>query len=71
MKKAYQNFEFDIEKIQGNALLGVQIVYGSDSMIPDAYQAFAKAGVKAIIHAGTGKWFHGELFGARSKKTAR
>ncbi|MGY5392501.1 asparaginase [Acinetobacter sp. NigerLNRRAM0016] len=54
VKKNTNNSEFNIEKIQGDALPSVQIVYGSDNMMPDAYQAFAKAGVKAIIHAGTG-----------------
>lgn len=42
------------ENIKGDALPTVQIVYGSDSMLPDAYEAYAKAGAKAIIHAGTG-----------------
>lgn len=46
--------EFNIENIKGDALPLVQIVYGSDSMLPDAYEAYAKAGAKAIIHAGTG-----------------
>ncbi|HFG6862489.1 type II asparaginase [Acinetobacter baumannii] len=46
--------EFNIEYIKGDALPTVQIVYGSDSMLPDAYEAYAKAGAKAIIHAGTG-----------------
>ncbi|PJG44531.1 glutaminase [Acinetobacter tandoii] len=54
VKKNTNNSEFNIDKIQGDALPSVQIVYGSDNMMPDAYQAFAKAGVKAIIHAGTG-----------------
>lgn len=46
--------EFNIEQIQGDKLPLVQIVYGSGNMLPDAYQAYAKAGAKAIIHAGTG-----------------
>ncbi|WP_130802746.1 type II asparaginase [Acinetobacter ihumii] len=46
--------EFNIENIKGDQLPLVQIVYGSDSMLPDAYSAYAKAGAKAIIHAGTG-----------------
>lgn len=46
--------EFNIENIKGDALPTVQIVYGSDSMLPDAYEAYAKAGAKAIINAGTG-----------------
>ncbi|MDV7453958.1 asparaginase [Acinetobacter baumannii] len=46
--------EFNIEAIKGDVLPNVQIVYGSDSMLPDAYEAYAKAGAKAIINAGTG-----------------
>ena len=44
--------EFDIEKI--DALPNVQIVYGSGNMGTDLYEAAAKSGAKAIIHAGTG-----------------
>jgi glutamin-(asparagin-)ase len=47
----YQS-EFDIDKI--DQLVDVQIVYGYGNMSADAYEAFAKAGVKAIIHTGTG-----------------
>ena len=46
--------EFNIENIKGDTLPLVQIVYGSSNMLPDAYTAYAKAGAKAIIHAGTG-----------------
>ena len=46
--------EFNIEDIKGDSLPLVQIVYGSGNMVPDAYEAYAKAGAKAIIHAGTG-----------------
>lgn len=46
--------EFNIENIKGDALPLVQIVYGSGNMLPDAYTAYARAGAKAIIHAGTG-----------------
>lgn len=46
--------EFNIEEIKGDSLPLVQIVYGSGNMLPDAYEAYAKAGAKAIIHAGTG-----------------
>lgn len=53
-KKHTRYSAFNIEKIQGDSLPNVQIVYGSNAMIPTAYQAFAQAGVKAIIHAGTG-----------------
>ena len=53
-KRNTSNSEFNIEEIKGDSLPLVQIVYASDSMLPDAYDAFAKAGAKAIIHAGTG-----------------
>ena len=53
-KRFNNTSEFNIENIQGDALPLVQIVYGSGNMIPDAYTAYAKAGAKAIIHAGTG-----------------
>lgn len=54
VKRFNQRSEFNIENIKGDTLPLVQIVYGSGNMIPDAYQAYAKAGVKAIVHAGTG-----------------
>lgn len=54
VKRFNQRSEFNIENIKGDTLPLVQIVYGSGNMIPDAYQAYANAGVKAIVHAGTG-----------------
>lgn len=53
-KRNTSDSEFNIEDIKGDSLPLVQIVYGSDSMLPTAYDAFAQAGAKAIIHAGTG-----------------
>lgn len=53
-KRFNNTSEFNIENIQGDALPLVQIVYGSGNMLPDAYNAYAKAGAKAIINAGTG-----------------
>lgn len=53
-KRFNNSSEFNIESIQGDTLPLVQIVYGSGNMLPDAYLAYAKAGAKAIIHAGTG-----------------
>lgn len=54
VKRFNNTSEFNIENIKDDQLPLVQIVYGSDSMLPDAYLAYAKAGAKAIIHAGTG-----------------
>lgn len=54
VKRNTNNSEFNIEDIKGDQLPIVQIVYGSDSMLPDAYLAYAKAGAKAIVNAGTG-----------------
>ncbi|MFW1909104.1 type II asparaginase [Acinetobacter ursingii] len=54
VKRFNNSSEFNIENIKGDQLPLVQIVYGSDSMLPDAYLAYAKAGTEAIIHAGTG-----------------
>ncbi|MFC3902743.1 glutamin-(asparagin-)ase [Acinetobacter marinus] len=54
VKRQTNNSEFNIEDIKGDSLPLVQITYGSDSMTPVAYEAYAKAGVKAIINAGTG-----------------
>lgn len=54
VKRHNNTSEFNIENIKGDELPAVQIVYGSDNMLPDAYLAFQKAGVKAIINAGTG-----------------
>ncbi|MNY93483.1 Glutaminase-asparaginase [compost metagenome] len=53
-KRHNKSSEFNIENIKGDSLPLVQIVYGSGNMLPDAYTAYAKAGAKAIIHAGTG-----------------
>ena len=44
--------EFDIEKI--SALPLVEIAYAGGNVSDTAYRAFANAGAKAIIHAGTG-----------------
>jgi glutamin-(asparagin-)ase len=44
--------EFDLETIK--ALPEVQIVYGSGNMSLEMYEAVAKSGAKAIVHAGTG-----------------
>ena len=44
--------EFDIDRI--DKLPEVQIVYGAGNIAPSLYEAAAKAGAKAIIHAGTG-----------------
>ncbi|WP_445115439.1 asparaginase [Acinetobacter sp. WZC-1] len=54
VKRHNKSSEFNIEDIKGDALPSVQIVYGSGNMLPDAYLAYAKAGVKAIVNAGTG-----------------
>lgn len=54
VKRATTHSEFNIDDIKGDSLPLVQIVYGSDSMLPVAYDAYAKAGVKALINAGTG-----------------
>ena len=54
VKRHNNSSEFNIENIKGDSLPSVQIVYGSGNMLPDAYNAYAKAGVKAIINAGTG-----------------
>ncbi|MEG1372759.1 MAG: asparaginase [Comamonas sp.] len=44
--------EFNIEQI--NELPAVDIVYGYGNVPPTAIEALGKAGVKAIVHAGTG-----------------
>ncbi|GAA5008405.1 type II asparaginase [Acinetobacter puyangensis] len=54
IKRSTNKSEFNIDQIKGDSLPLVQITYGSDSMTPIAYDAYAKAGVKAIVHAGTG-----------------
>ena len=46
------NSEFDIDQIE--SLPQVDIAYGYGNTSPVAYQAFAAAGAKALIHAGTG-----------------
>lgn len=51
-KRNTMTSEFDIDKI--DALPNVQIVYGSGNMGTDLYEAAAKSGAKAVIHAGTG-----------------
>ncbi|WKB51961.1 type II asparaginase [Eleftheria terrae] len=44
--------EFDIDQL--GSLPPVYVVYGTGSMTPELYTAAAKAGAKAIVHAGTG-----------------
>jgi glutamin-(asparagin-)ase len=51
-KRHTVNSEFDIDKI--DALPLVEIAYASGNVNDTAYRAFAAAGAKAIIHAGTG-----------------
>lgn len=46
------NSEFDIQKI--SSLPRVDIAYGYGNVDDTTYKAFAQAGAKAIIHAGTG-----------------
>ncbi|NJA87650.1 asparaginase [Rhodocyclus tenuis] len=58
-KRHTVNSEFDIEKI--NALPLVEIAYAGGNVDDVAYRAFAKAGAKAIIHAGPG---NGSVSGA-------
>jgi len=52
VKRHTMNSEFDIDSI--STLPDVQIVYGSGNMGTALYEAAAKSGAKAIIHAGTG-----------------
>jgi len=52
VKRHTMNSEFDIEKI--DSLPMVSIIYGSGEMGTALSEAAAKAGAKAIIHAGTG-----------------
>ncbi|TBO34315.1 type II asparaginase [Aquabacterium lacunae] len=52
VKRHTVNSEFDIDQI--DALPQVDIAYGHGNASPVAYQAFAAAGAKALIHAGTG-----------------
>jgi glutamin-(asparagin-)ase len=44
--------EFDIDTIR--TLPEVQVVYGTGNMAPELYKAAARAGARAIVHAGTG-----------------
>lgn len=53
-KRHNNSSEFNIDDIKGDTLPLVQIVYGSTNMLPESYLALQKAGVKAIINAGTG-----------------
>lgn len=52
VKRRGTSSEFDIDAI--DALPEVAIVYGSGTMSPEPYTRAADAGVKAIVHAGTG-----------------
>lgn len=52
VKRHTVNSEFDIDQI--DALPQVDIAYGHGNASSVAYQAFAAAGAKALIHAGTG-----------------
>ncbi|MFN3887137.1 MAG: type II asparaginase [Aquabacterium sp.] len=52
VKRHTVNSEFDIDQI--DSLPQVEIAYGYGNASPTAYQAFAAAGAKALIHAGTG-----------------
>jgi glutamin-(asparagin-)ase len=52
VKRHTVNSEFDIDSI--STLPDVQIVYGAGNMGTAQYEAAAKSGAKAIIHAGTG-----------------
>jgi glutamin-(asparagin-)ase len=51
-KRHTVNSEFDIDKI--DVLPLVEIAYASGNVNDTAYRAFANAGAKAIVHAGTG-----------------
>lgn len=51
-KRHTMNSEFDIDRI--DALPLVEIAYASGNVNDTAHRAFANAGAKAIIHAGTG-----------------
>ena len=52
VKRHTMNSEFDIDAI--NALPAVEIAMGYEGVSSIAIDAFAKSGVKAIIHGGTG-----------------
>jgi len=51
-KRHTMGSEFDIDSI--DKLPEVQIVYGSGNMALEMYDAVARSGAKAIVHAGTG-----------------
>ncbi|HEY2977540.1 MAG TPA: asparaginase [Burkholderiaceae bacterium] len=51
-KRHTMGSEFDIDSI--DKLPEVQIVYGSGNMSLEMYDAVARSGAKAIVHAGTG-----------------
>lgn len=51
-KRHTVNSEFDIDRI--SKLPAVEIAYGYGNVSDTAYKAFAAAGAKAVIHAGTG-----------------
>ena len=52
VKRHTTQSEFNIDEIQ--ALPAVDIVYGYGNMNTTAIEAYGKAGVKALVHAGTG-----------------
>lgn len=52
VKRHTVNSEFDIDQI--DTLPRVDIAYGAGNATDTAYRAFAAAGAKAIVHAGTG-----------------
>lgn len=52
VKRHTTNSEFDIDKIE--KLAPVEVAYGYGNMSDAAYRGFDNAGVKAVIHAGTG-----------------
>ncbi|CAN5139597.1 asparaginase [soil metagenome] len=68
VKRAGMSSEFDIDNI--TALPEVAIVYGSGNMGTEMVAAATKAGVKAIVHAGTG---NGSVpdYGVEGLKSAR
>lgn len=51
-KRHTLNSEFNVDQI--DSLPQVDIAYGYGNANPTAYEAFAAAGAKAVIHAGTG-----------------
>ncbi|TAH43556.1 MAG: type II asparaginase [Betaproteobacteria bacterium] len=52
VKRHTTSSEFDIDQI--STLAPVEIAYGYGNVSDTAYRAFAQAGAKAIVHAGTG-----------------